>query len=251
MSSNQLLVAGLLSALGLGTAGRAAMSSTGKSNQGRRPKGGGSKRVVSSGLGGMNPLNRADLAIKPPSRTNVPRSIPRSVGSAVTWDIVKIDSLITSSGSGLVETNFSFTITQNPQYASWFTLFDQYSIPMATVEFDSLTPTSQSYASVRIYTALDFDNTGAISTVPAIEEYDSCEVLTLAPEKRLMRSVRPSCKGTVSAGGGGSPEVTGPVWCDSGVNNVYFYGIRSIANFYNAGSIAVTQTLYMCFRNHI
>jgi len=251
MSSNQLLVAGLLSALGLGTAGLSAMSSTGKSNQGRRPKGGGSKRVVSSGLGGMNPLRSSDLQIRPPSRKNVPQHIPRNLGSAITWDIVKIESQITNSGSGLVEVNFAFTVTQNPQYSSWLTLFDQYCIPFATIEFDSLTPPGQSYSPPRIYTALDFDNTSNISSVAAIEEYDSCEVLTLSPEKRLMRSVRPSCKGAVSAGGGGSPEVTGPVWCDSGVNNVYFYGIRSITNFANAGAVAVTQTLYCCFRNHI
>jgi len=196
-------------------------------------------------------VNKSDLKVKPPTLLDVPRMIPRNIGKMVTWDIVKIESTITYSGTGNVETNYSWTQNLNPQYNSWLSLFDQYAIPMVTVEFDSLTPPGQTYASPRIYTALDFDSTNNISTIAAIEEYDTCEVLVLAPEKRTMRSIRPCTKAAVSSGGGGTPQVQGPVWCDSAVNNVYHYGIRSIVQFYNAGSVAVTQTLYMCYRNHI
>lgn len=252
MSSNQLLAAGLLSALGLGAAGTAAvMGGRGKGRGFGKRKGGGSKRVVSSGLGGMNPMNSSDLRVKPPTLLDVPRSIPRNIGRMIAWDIVKLESQISSGSAGLVETNYSWTVNLNPQYSSWLTLFDQYSIPMVTVEFDSLTPPGQTYSSPRLFTALDFDNTTNISTIAAIEEYDTCEVLTLSPEKRAMRSIRPCTKMAVSSGGGGTPGVSGPIWCDSGVNNVYHYGIRSFVNFYNAGSVAVTQTIYTAYRNHI
>jgi hypothetical protein len=247
-NSNELLLSALVSALGLGATGLAAIR--GKSVPSRRRQGG-SKRSTSSGPGGMNPVNRSDLRVKPPTLFDVPKSVPRNIAAMVTWDIVKVNSTISNGSSGLVETNFAFTVNQNPQYASWLGLFDQYAIPLVSIEFDSLTPPGQTYSPPVLYTALDFDNTSNISTIAAIEEYDTCEYLTLAPEKRHLRSVRPCTKLAAASGGGGTPGVSGPIWCDSGVNNVYHYGIRSIAQFSNAGSINVTTTLRMCYRNHI
>lgn len=252
MSSNQLLAAALASALGLGVAGMSAVR--GKAGRSSKRKGGGSKRVVSSGLGGMNPTNHADLLIKPPDPRNVPRRIPRNIGKMVTWDIFKQNMTIANSGSGLVETNYSFYVTLNPQYATWLTLFDQYCIPQASIEFDSLTPPGQTYSSPVLYTALDFDNASLINTVAAIEEYDSCEVIVMAPEKRHLRSVRPCAKGvTVNTSGSGTSvsELLGPIWIDSASTATVHYGIRSLCNFFNAGSVNVTLTMYTAFRNHI
>jgi len=250
MSSNQLLAAGLLSALGLGGAGLASVRS--KNGGGSKRKGGGVKRVVSSGLGGMNPTNRQDLLVKPPDPRNVPKRIPRNIGTMVTWDVFKQQSTISSGSAGLVETNYTFVITLNPQYNTWLTLFDQYCIPQVSIEFDSLTPPGQTYSSPVLYTALDFDNANNISTVAAIEEYDTCEAIVMAPEKRHLRSIRPCAKGQVGGTGGGIvAEILGPVWLDSGQNSVTHYGIRTITSFVNAGAVNVTLTMYCAYRNHI
>jgi hypothetical protein len=253
MSASSQFAAGLISALiGAGVSSLGSSKGHGGSGRGGRRKGGGSKRVASSGLGGMYPTNAADLNIRPPSYTNVPRSIPRNVGRMVTWDIFKTDVQIVSGSAGIVETNFSFVITQNPQYGSWLTLFDQYCIPQVSIEFDSLTPPGQTYSSPVLYTALDFDNASTITNISAIEEYDSCEFMVMAPEKRHLRSVRPSTKGAVlTSGTSTTAAVSGPVWCDSGNNNVTHYGIRSLVQFYNAGSIKATITMYNAYRNHI
>jgi hypothetical protein len=252
MSSNQLLVAGLLSALGLGGAGLAAVSSkSGKSSRARTGRGGG-KRVVSSGLGGMNPVNSGDLRLKPPSDLNVPMNIPRNIPNMVVWDSVKIAGLISQGGAGLVEQNFIFTITLHPQYASWLTLFDQYCIVQATVEFDSVTPPGQTYSSPQIYTAIDFDSAANIGTVSAIGDFASSESIVLAPEKRHMRSVRPCCKATIQSSG--TSAVNAGVtrqWIDSTATTVQHYGIRSICTFVGAGAYSFTQTIYFAFRNQI
>lgn len=222
------------------------------SKSGKR-KGGGSKRVNSSGPGGMNPVNQSDLRLKPPNAFNVPKSIPRNIGRMVTWDVYKTQFNITSGSSGLSETNYSFQANNNPQSSTWFSLFDQYCIPMVSIEFDSLTPPGQTYSSPVLYTALDFDNVSNISTIAAIEEYDSCEVIVLAPEKRTIRSVRPCTKGAILNGGGSTVigQVQGPVWLDSGQAGIAHFGIRSMVNFSNAGAVQVIQTMYVAYRNHI
>jgi len=243
-----MLIAALVSALGLGAAGIKAVGSKGKGG-GRRRQG---RKVISSGLGGMLPTNSGDLRIKPPEMSDVPRSIPRNIASLICWDTVKIDSAISASGNQNVEQNFTFTVTLHPQYSSWLSLFDQYCIVQATVEFDSLTPPGQTYSSPQLYTALDFDNSTALGSVASLEDYSSCETVVMAPEKRHMRSVRPSVKGVVSTtGGSNGAGVIGPSWVDSGVNNVVFFGIRSIAAFTNAGAIRTTQTIVFAFRNQI
>jgi hypothetical protein len=251
MSSNQLLAAGLASALGLGSVGIRALMGKGGSRGGKR-KGGGSKRVVSSGLGGMNPTNYADLKVKPPINTNVPKHIPKNVGRMVSWDVFKTQQQISWTGSAVTETNFQFTLSMNPQASTWASLFDQYSIPQVSIEFDSLTPPGQTTSSPVLYTALDFDNSSAISTVAAIEEYDSCEVIVMAPEKRHLRSVRPSVKtGVLASGSLSAASTSGPVWVDCGNTSVAFFGIRSIVSSFGTGSMLVTITMYNCYRNHI
>jgi hypothetical protein len=170
----------------------------------------------------------------------------------ITWDVFKQDSLIQSSSSGLVETNYTFLQSLNPQGGSWLNIFDQYCIPQVSLEFDSLTPPGQTYSSPVLYTALDFDSANNISTVAAIEEYDSCETVVMAPEKRHLRSVRPAAKGAVF-NGSSSPnvEVLGPIWIDSASAIIQHYGIRTIVNFFNAGSVRVTLTQWTAYRNHI
>jgi hypothetical protein len=201
----------------------------------------------------MNPVNASDLLIRPPTMSNVPKQIPRSIPSRLVWDLYKYDAPIISPGAGLVEANFSFVLSTNPQFNLWTQLFDQYCIPLVSVEFDSITPPGQSYSSPVVYTALDFDNAGGISSISAIEQFSSCEKVVLSPEKRFVRSVRPAAKVGISTSGGTiqTAVVAGPVWCDSSNNGVIHYGIRSITSFANAGAVSCTVTMYNAFRNQI
>jgi hypothetical protein len=216
--------------------------------QGRKNQ---SRRLTSSGLGGYNPTNRSDLAIKPPSFSNVPKKVPRNVASLIAWDSVKINSSNTFSGSAILEQNFFFTISQHPQSSSWLTLFDQYSIPQVTIEWDSTLPPGSVTASPMLYTALDFDSDGSIGTIQRIEDFSSSEAHPMHPQHRFMRSVRPVPKQLVQTSSGNSPAgIEGPSWVDSSEPNVRFYGIRSILGI-GVGSVNITTTIWYCFRNQI
>jgi len=133
------------------------------------------KRLSSSGLGGYNPTNRSDLLLKPPTIFNVPRSVPRNWTIQPHFDSVKINSTITPVNGSVVETNFSFSLSAHPQASNWTALFDQFSIVQATVEFDSQIPQAATGIPPVLYTALDFDNAAAISTVQALEDFSSSE----------------------------------------------------------------------------
>jgi len=215
--------------------------------QGRR-----NQRRTGTGLGGMSPMNKTDLKIKPPSWTNVPSTVPKMVTNLIAWDTVKINSTITGTSS-IVETNFTASLSQHPQASSWTTLFDQWSIPQFTVEFDSQVPNGSTSIPVALYTAIDFDNSSNLGSIPVIEDYSTCEVKVQTAGGRTMRSVRPCNKVQVSVSGGGvsTSGVTGPTWQDSGQTTTVFYGIRSILAASNSCVINVTQTIWYCFRNQI
>jgi hypothetical protein len=216
--------------------------------QGRRaPRG-----PISSGLGGMNPTNRSDLAIKPPDNTNVPRSIPRNVQSLIAWDSVKINSLITGTSS-IVETNFAASLQAHPQSSSWSSLFDQWCIPQFTVEFDSQIPPGATSIPPVLYTAIDFDNVNNLGSISSLEDYASCEARQLTTGVRTMRSVRPTVK-VVQGVSGGSSSISGvskAMWTDSAQITTLYYGVRSILGISPSTVVNVTWTIWFAFRNQI
>jgi len=218
-------------------------------------RGGGSRRgrkaraPLSSGSSGYAPTNTTDLAIPPPINTNVPQRVPRSVAGKVTWDVVKVDTLI-NAGTALSETNFSASLNSHPQVASWTALFDQWTIPQFSVTFYSVVPPGLTTSIPRLYSALDFDNANAISTVTAIEDYSSCAVMSMEPGRATTRTVRPCTKPSLI----GSTSGVGQSWVDSGTPATTFYGIRSILGPAPAAitpAVQATLTIWFCFRNQI
>jgi len=207
---------------------------------------------TSSGLGGFNPTNKADLTIKPPDNRNVPRRIPRNVQSLIAWDSVKVNSIITGTSS-IVETNFGAMLSTHPQSSSWQTLFDQWTIPQFTVEFDSQIPPGSTSIPPVLYTALDFDNVSNLGSIQALEDYSSSEARQLTTGVRVMRSVRPSVKVVqgVSGGSTSTSGVQGAMWVDSGQNTTVFYGVRSILGISPSTVLNVTWTIWYAFRNQI
>jgi hypothetical protein len=220
----------------------------GNARQGRRvPRG-----PISSGLGGMNPTNRGDLAVKPPDDSNVPKSIPRNVQSLIAWDSVKVNSLITGASS-LVETNYAASLSIHPQASSWASLFDQWTIPQFTVEFDSQIPPGATNIPPVLYTAIDFDNVANLGSIAVLEDYSTCEARQLTTGVRTMRSVRP-CVKIVQGVSGGSTSTSGvskAMWVDSGQITTQFYAIRSILGISPATVVNVTWTIWFAFRNQI
>jgi hypothetical protein len=247
-----LLTAGITAALA--AAGYAGSRSAGSAP--RRVPGRQGRRVQSRpslGIQGFQPTNRADLSIRPPNPFNMPRRIPPNVAAKIAWDTVKIDSQITVSATAVSETNYSFNLSQHPQQTSWSSLFDQWSIPQVSISFQSTLPPGSTTGPCLFHTALDFDNTTAINTVAAIEDFSSCNSVAMQPSTRFVRSVKPSCRGaSVSGGSQVSAIMMGPQWIDSALPGVNFYGIRSIASSAGASyGIDVTITIWYCFRNQI
>jgi len=203
-------------------------------------------------MGGMNPTNRADLTIKPPSLTNVPKSIPRNVAAKIAWDSVKITTTITGS-STLTETNYSFSLGDHPQFSNWQQLFDQWSIPQFSVEFDSNVPPGATFIPPTLYTALDFDNSTSIGSIQSIEDFATCEYRVMGTGIRHLRSIRPSAKLSAANKGGGvsSSGLPGPMWIDAASTATQFGNVRSILGVSPYTTLNVTCTVWYCFKNQI
>lgn len=229
--------------LGSGSASAPVQAPMGKGKRLKGKSGGGS-----NGPTGMSPQARADLRVRPPNNANVPHSVPRSVPNQVVWDVVKIDGVVANSTTGLTETNFSFNLSQHPQASSWAALFDQWCIPQASVSFLSMVPPGSTTIPPRLYTALDFDNANALGSISSIEDYSTAQVVELQPQVRLVRSIKPCVKPVLL----GSLAGVERMWCDSGTNNVGWYGIRSIMSTSTAIlQMSTTVTIWFAFRNQI
>jgi len=205
----------------------------------------GNPASTSRGLGGMSPTAAGDLMIRPPDILSIPRSVPRNVAGLVSWDVVKVSQVITTSATTTTETNFSVSLGSHPQATSWQLLYDQWFIPQFTVQFESLMPPGSLTAPSVLYTALDFDNTANINTVVAIGDFSSCATRVMNPQTSFMRSVRPCSKVPTSAG-------LIRQWCDTSTPNTNFFGIRSILDPSGAAyNILVVLTIWFAFRNQI
>jgi hypothetical protein len=242
-----LLSAGISAALAAASYVGGGKKGPKKGRQGRKVQ----VRNPSSGLGGYQTVNSSDLRIRPPSNRNVPRSVPRNVAAMMAWDTVKINGSNTFSGSAILEQNYSFSMSQHPQSSSWLTLFDQYTIPQVTIEWDSTLAPGATTTSPMLYTALDFDNVTNLGTIQRLEDYTTSEAHPMNPQHRFSRSVRPVPKMLISTSSGNSPAgIVGPSWVDSGEPTAPFFGIRSILGI-GAGSFNTTITIWYCFRNQI
>lgn len=206
----------------------------------------------STGKGGMSPTNFADLKVRPPNPLSVPRSIS-GIQNQVVRDVVKIQSTITTSSSGIVETNYSWSLNSHPQASSWQALFDQWCLYQVTTQFNSQLAPGSTTPACMFYSALDFDNSANVGSVAAIEDFSSAEAVMMFPQASTMRSVRPSPKMAVGAiSSAPSAAVTGPQWLDSSIPGIIHFGIRTVSDVSpSAQFITVTTTLWFAFRNSI
>lgn len=197
---------------------------------------------------GMAPSNRADMRVKPLT-ASIPGSVPKTVTNRLAWDSVKVVQNITLSTSALVETNFSASLSLHPQVSSWTALFDQWCIPQFSVTFESQYPSGASFAPCQFYTALDFDNSTALGSISAIDDYSTSSNIVMGVNTKFTRSIRPCLK---VAGTAGTGQSVGRFWVDSAVPSTPWFGIRSIAaNVSTTYNIQAFYTIWFAFRNQI
>jgi hypothetical protein len=219
-----------------------------KTSTARRLKSG--RSSGSSGGTGMKPSQRADLAIRPPNNTVMPRPLSAvRIGNQIYHDVVKIQSTITSSTTVITETGFQFNLSQHPQNGSLTALFDQWCVVMASVTVASQLPPGSTAVPGTLYSAIDFDNNTALGSIPLIEDFSSCRVQVMQPTSVHTRSVAPCSKtslsGTASAGVQRS-------WIDSSQPSTPNYGVRVTIGITPAvQTYLVTTTVEFGFRNNI
>jgi len=165
---------------------------------------------------------------------------------------VKIESQISISAVGIVETNYTFSLLDHPQQASWAALFDQWCILEASVSFRSLLPPGSTAIPSVIVTALDFDSVGALGSIAALDDFTSAAEHTMAVGSRFTRSVRPCVKVSTQQAGANVNSGMATPWVDSGATGTLHFGIRSIATQSNASyGVLVTKFIVYGFRNAI
>lgn len=201
----------------------------------------------------MYPTSAADLRVKPPvSAMRRSLKIPRNIASLLAWDTVKYVATVTAATSGSpTETNFVFHLSDHPQYTSWTTLFDQYTIPQASVTVESQLPAGSTSLPITVYTALDFDNSTALGSISAIEDFATCREQVLGVATRLVRSVKPTIKNNVMNSGGSVIAGLAQGWIDCAQPAVNFYGIRTMLSQEAALTVKYTVTIWFAFRNQI
>jgi len=210
---------------------------------GRRLKG---KAAVSGGAMGDAPVNKADLRVKPPTSSNVPKGVPRNIPNQIVWDVIKFNDTITTGGS-IAEVNYAYALNDNPQSGNWIGLFDQWTVPQFSVTYQSGVAPGSTGMPPTLYTALDFDNVSNLSSVTAIEDYSTCAVAVMEPGVKVVRTIRPCCKPVTTLSGQGIQRL----WIDSATPGVKFYGIRSLLPSNAAQAVVVTITVWFAFRNQI
>lgn len=204
-------------------------------------------------------FDSGDLVVKRAVWT-LTQSPPRNFLTLPHWLQSTFDTTLTLSTSGaVVENAQGFTLAQFPDVAAIAALYDQYCIyavsSRAVIE-PSLSTGVANAAYGIIATALDFDSSGNVTSLGAIERFSTVIISELIPGKSYERFVKP-CVASVM---GGSNSVT-PVglgtcrsWLNNALTSTPHFGIRHLTvNNTSATSVVVRLffTAVIGVRNNI
>jgi len=142
--------------------------------------------------------------------------------------IVDLGTITSTAVTGTeVDGALVFTISQCDGAASFLAVFDQYMIDQVIVEFVPIitAPTQFSQSPGELYTALDYDDSTALSAV-SLRQYNNCNLAPAnVPQQRVLRP-----HVAVAAFGGGAftsfMNSRPGVWVDSASNTVAHYGVK-------------------------
>jgi hypothetical protein len=210
--------------------------------RGKRGKKGGSKNSSSVDSSFVNSLHaassadisfpRSDLQIRQPN-WQLTQSPPRNFKTHIFWVEESYQSSFALSAAGsVVEQNQAFAINQFPGASSMANLFDQFCIYSVMVrvipEFTVSTVAAPGVTYGRIWTALDFDSNGPISSESAIEQYATVKVCEITPGKSYERFVKPTCSLVTGASNGTSNTgiAMTRMWLNSSNTGTPHFGVR-------------------------
>jgi len=200
-----------------------------------------------SSRGGNRRVNKSDLKLSP-AKWKIPKG-PGPPGQTV-FDTLRYRIGGVTTPSNVTEQNFSFSLQSHPQAGSWTALFDQWCITQVTMEVHSIEPPGGTGSCPEVHTAIDFDSTGNLGSLQALDNFGSAQIDTLAPGKFVTRSCRPCLKPDVNGGAG---VTVNRFWCDSAVQAIPWFGFRTmIAPTLSANSnFVITFAITYAFRNVI
>lgn len=158
------------------------------------------------------------------------------------------------AGAQIVSSNLSdtvggivFQLGLVPNYTEFTTLFDEFRILQAKIEFDPLTSAS---TAPPLYTAIDYDDGTVPSSVNELRQYES--LMTVPSNRYFRRVLNPKASAAYYQGSfTGFGSSYGP-WLDTGSYSVQHYGLKYIlpqTATPNAATYNVNITLVFQCRN--
>jgi len=192
----------------------------------------------------------SDLALKPVSSV-YRSSVPRNLLSQVYYMCCKNFIYITTSTTGNVETNYSWTASGSmPQYTNWLVLFDQYMLDSVTLTIANNSNNALGTANIpQVLTVVDFDNSNTLGSAVAYSSYGCCNAATLAPGQSVTRFVRPCNSSYLGSTAGAGVTRT---WVDSNVTSIPFYAFKTfIPQVGTVGQLDYVFQFIWAFRNSV
>jgi len=204
---------------------------------------------------------RSDLMVRQPS-WSLTQSPPRNFKTQIFWvEEAYQTSFALSAAGSVVEANQVFALNQFPGASSMANLFDQFCIYSAMIrvipEFTLANASSvvgTTYG--RIWTALDWDSVGPISTENAIQQYSTARAAEITGGKSYERFVKPTC--ALVTGSSNGTTATGiamsRMWLNSSNTGTPHFGIRILTagnNSTTAPVMIVEVTCIIGLRNSI
>jgi len=192
----------------------------------------------------------SDLLLKK-QNFNIVESPPRSLGNQTFWCKESYDSSLNISSSTITEFNIVTAGVNFSGFSSAQGFFDQYCIYSLTFTFTSNLVAGYS---VRLMTAIDYDNVANIGVV-GIQAYSSFNETVLGGNgaDSLVRFLKPCIAPQVTSS---NLPVAGGIsrsWLDIAYASVQHYGLRTIipvAAVSQVGAINLTITAVFGFRNN-
>jgi len=200
---------------------------------------------------GSQRIQASDLALTRHNLRRVPSRVPRNIGSQIVFDVVRVQSTITTSLTGIVETNFSFTFNSHPENAQWAALFDQWCIPQFSVTITNTEPPGSLGVLPILSTAIDFDNTTNLGSSTLLLEFENSQQVVLGSGMAHTRACHPCVKLMLASSG--SSSGVDRMWCDSANPGGTWFGFRSIVSATPTATtvLQVTAVLWFAFRSGI
>lgn len=162
-------------------------------------------------------------------------------------------SIVQSSSVGsFLQINFTFA-NSDPDSASYAAVFDQYRIVAAEVLLTPrITQANQvsPYPAGYLYTVLDYDDSAALTSVQAAQNYSSCIVTPVTEPVR--RCIKPRIAMAAYSGAFTSFANVADQWIDAASTGVIHYGIKCAMDVGTASALVtydLEQTVVFQFRS--